>query len=85
VAVVVDGDESDLALASRQDDALLGGILAKQGLRTVPVSDRFRSEFFEAAREARTKYPSSVVPEPLLQTVLSWLADYRAEHAPPPR
>jgi TRAP-type C4-dicarboxylate transport system substrate-binding protein len=72
-------------LGRQQDDALLGGLLAKQGLQNVPVSDRFRSEFFDAAREARTRHPSSVVPETLLQTVLSWLADYRAEHAPPPR
>jgi TRAP-type C4-dicarboxylate transport system substrate-binding protein len=72
-------------LGRQQDDALLGGLLAKQGLQNVPVSDRFRSEFFDAAREARTRNPSNVVPESLLQTVLSWLADYRAEHAPPPR
>jgi TRAP-type C4-dicarboxylate transport system substrate-binding protein len=72
-------------LGREQDEALLGGLLARQGLQTVPVSDRFRSEFFDAAREARTRHPSNVVPESLLQTVLSWLADYRAEHAPPPQ
>src|SRR5262249_45283118 len=72
-------------LGREQDEALLGGLLAKQGLQNVAVSERFRSEFFDAAREARQHRPSNVVPESLLSTVLSWLADYRAEHAPPPR
>jgi TRAP-type C4-dicarboxylate transport system substrate-binding protein len=69
-------------LGRRQDDELLGGLLARQGLQNVAVSERFRSEFFDAAREARTRRPSGVVPAPLVQTVLSWLADYRAEHSP---
>jgi TRAP-type C4-dicarboxylate transport system substrate-binding protein len=70
-------------LGRKQDEALLGGLLAKQGLQTVPVSDRFRAEFFDVAREARLRAPGAVVPDALLQTVLSWLADYRAEHTVP--
>jgi TRAP-type C4-dicarboxylate transport system substrate-binding protein len=69
-------------LGRRQDEALVGGLFSRQGLQNVPVSERFRSEFFDVARDVRMRNPSVVVPEPLLQTVLSWLADYRAEHSP---
>ena len=67
-------------LGRRQDDALLGGLLARQGLKTVAVSERFRSEFFDLARDARVRLGGRIVSEKLLQTVLSWLADFRAEH-----
>jgi hypothetical protein len=35
-----------------QDAALLGGLFARQGLVSTPVSERFRAEFFGAATEA---------------------------------
>jgi TRAP-type transport system periplasmic protein len=63
-----------------QDEALLGGLFAKQGTRSVAVSPAFRAEFFEAARVAREKLGETLVPKALLQKVLSMLADYRAEH-----
>src|SRR5206468_11809932 len=31
----------------REDDALIGGLFARQGLKPVPVNERFRAEFFE--------------------------------------
>ncbi|HWE26702.1 MAG TPA: TRAP transporter substrate-binding protein DctP [Polyangia bacterium] len=66
-----------------QDDALLGGLFAKQGLKPVPVSESFRSEFYAAARAMREQLGERLVPAPLLQRVLGLLADYRAErHAP---
>jgi TRAP-type C4-dicarboxylate transport system substrate-binding protein len=67
-------------LGRRQDQALLGGLLARQGLKTVPVGERFRAEFFDLARSARLRLGGRIVPKKLLQTVLSWLADFRAEH-----
>ncbi|HEY2745473.1 MAG TPA: TRAP transporter substrate-binding protein DctP [Polyangia bacterium] len=68
-------------LTVRQDAALVGGLFARQGLKTVPVSDRFRLEFFSEAREMRAHIASQLVPQRILDEVLSWLADYRAEHA----
>ena len=65
---------------TRQDTALVGGLFARQGLKTVPVSDRFRLEFFDQARDMREHVATELVPRHLLETVLSWLADYRAEH-----
>jgi hypothetical protein len=44
------------------------------------VSARFLSEFFELARDVRARADNRVVDEKLIQQVLAWLADYRAEH-----
>jgi TRAP-type C4-dicarboxylate transport system substrate-binding protein len=66
------------AVGRQQDDALLGGLLERQGLTLLPETDRLRSEFFEAARAARAG--SRVVSDSVLNQVLAWLADYRAEH-----
>jgi TRAP-type C4-dicarboxylate transport system substrate-binding protein len=67
-------------LGRSQDDALLGGLFAKQGIKPVPVSESFRSEFFATALAARDQLPKSLVDPKLLQRVLSLLADFRAEH-----
>src|SRR5207302_718515 len=61
----------------REDAALFGGLLNQQGLRAVPPNESLLAEFFDVARAARPG--TSVVPEAMLQKVLSWLADYRAE------
>jgi TRAP-type C4-dicarboxylate transport system substrate-binding protein len=65
----------------RQDDALIGGLFARQGMKTIPVSDQFRLEFFREAREQRVRLGDKLVPPKLLEQVLAWLADYRAEHS----
>jgi TRAP-type C4-dicarboxylate transport system substrate-binding protein len=64
----------------QQDNLLLGGLFARQGLKPVPVSERFRLEFFEKSRELRARPEGQIVPPKLLDQVLSWLADYRAQH-----
>jgi TRAP-type transport system periplasmic protein len=69
-------------LGRQQDDALLGGLFARQGLKVVPVSDSLRSEFFDASRQARERSAGELVPKALLSRVLSWLADFRAENTP---
>lgn len=65
----------------RQDDALVGGLFARQGLRTEPVSPRFRADFFRAAREMRQQLAERLADPKLIVEALSWLADYRAEHS----
>jgi TRAP-type transport system periplasmic protein len=67
-------------LGRAQDEALLGGLFAKQGLTRVPVTDQFRAELFEAAHAMRDRLGDTLVPASLLQRVLGMLADYRAEH-----
>ncbi len=65
-----------------QDEQLLGGLFAKQGLKTVPASETFRADFFAQARAARDQIAQAgkLVRPDLLQRVLTLLADYRAEH-----
>jgi TRAP-type C4-dicarboxylate transport system substrate-binding protein len=65
-------------IGRREDEALLGGLLAKQGVQAVEPTERLRSEFLEAALRVRST--TQIVPPEMLQQVLSWLADYRAEH-----
>jgi TRAP-type C4-dicarboxylate transport system substrate-binding protein len=65
----------------RQDEALLGGLFQKQGLKPIPPSEGFRSEFFETARGARERAATRFVSRATVDRVLKMLADYRAEHA----
>ncbi|MCU1282489.1 MAG: TRAP-type C4-dicarboxylate transport system, substrate-binding protein [bacterium] len=62
------------------EDALLGGLFEKQGVHRQPASEQFRIIFFDAAKEARDKLPSEIVPPALITQVMSWLSDYRAAH-----
>lgn len=68
-------------MGRRTDEALLGGLFAKQGAVGVPVSDQFRAEYNAAARAARNKVADRFVPRELVDRVLQMLADYRIEHA----
>ncbi len=68
-------------LERRQDEELVGGLFARQGLKTVPISERFRLDVFNLAREMRTQVGQALVSPRLLEQVLGWLADYRAEHS----
>ncbi|MGZ3425785.1 MAG: TRAP transporter substrate-binding protein DctP [Polyangia bacterium] len=67
-------------MGRRTDEALLGGLFARQGATSVPVSDGFRAEYVAAARAARAKVTDRFVPKELIDRVLQMLADYRIEH-----
>ncbi len=64
----------------RMDEKLLGGMYEKMGIKFAPVSEKFRAEFFDAARVARKHIAETLVPQVLLDKVAQLLADYRAEH-----
>lgn len=64
---------------ARQDEQLTGGLLQKQGVQGIPVSNLFRSQFFDEARRIRASL-SDLVPNELVTRVMSLLADWRAEH-----
>ena len=68
-------------MGRRTDEALLGGLFAKQGATSVPVSESLRAEYNAAARQARNKVSDRFVPRELVDRVLQMLADYRIEHA----
>jgi TRAP-type C4-dicarboxylate transport system substrate-binding protein len=63
----------------KMDDALLGGLFEKQGLKRVPVSDSFRAEYFAAARAARERVAQRLGLGEVVDRALRVLADYRAE------
>jgi TRAP-type transport system periplasmic protein len=63
-----------------QDEALLGGLLEKQGVHMLPVSAAMRAQFFDQARAFREQVTARSISPALLERVLSLLADYRAEH-----
>jgi TRAP-type C4-dicarboxylate transport system substrate-binding protein len=67
-------------LGRRQDEQLLGGLFAKQGLKTVPLTASFRAEYFSAAKAARERVTGKLIPRELVERVLRMLADYRIEH-----
>ncbi len=62
------------------DDELVNRLFEKQGLKHVRVDERFRTEFFEAARGARERIGESLLSAELIRQVLQILADYRGEH-----
>jgi TRAP-type C4-dicarboxylate transport system substrate-binding protein len=66
-------------VARLQDQQLLGGLLERQGLRSVPVDARFRSDFFEAARVARERLGDQLVPHDQLERILQLLSELRAQ------
>jgi TRAP-type C4-dicarboxylate transport system substrate-binding protein len=66
-----------------QDEELLSGLFARQGIHTTPVPPVLRAQFFDEARAARDKLGATMVAPALLDRVLSLLADYRAEHRAP--
>jgi TRAP-type C4-dicarboxylate transport system substrate-binding protein len=65
------------------DAALLERLFERQGLRRITPDAAFVSAFLDDARRAREQLDQTVVPQELMAKVLSWLADYRAEHPQP--
>jgi TRAP-type C4-dicarboxylate transport system substrate-binding protein len=63
-----------------QDEELLGGLFARQGVRTMAVSPLLRAQFLDAAHAARDKLGGQLVSQELLLQVQSFLADYRSVH-----
>ena len=63
-----------------QDDALTGGLFERQGLKRMVLSDSERGELLEAARASRQRLDETKIPHPLLERVLTLLADWRLEH-----
>jgi TRAP-type C4-dicarboxylate transport system substrate-binding protein len=64
----------------QQDEALLGGLFERQGVRTVPASPLLRAQFLDAAHAARDRLGNALVPTDLMMEVQSFLADYRSVH-----
>lgn len=66
-------------LEQRMSEALFGTLFEKQGMHRVPPSKLLWAEFFEDARDARSKLAAQLVDPELLARVLGWLGDYHTE------
>lgn len=62
------------------DDQLLGGLLEKQGLKKIPVSETLLYDVQESARVAREQMDDKLLPPPLVTRVLELLNQYRNQH-----
>jgi TRAP-type C4-dicarboxylate transport system substrate-binding protein len=71
--------ERSEAATREQDEALLGRVFPKQGLKPVPV-DGLVADFREAAQTLREQIDPRLISPELLRELLVALADYRAEH-----
>jgi TRAP-type C4-dicarboxylate transport system substrate-binding protein len=65
-------------VGQEQDKALLSGLFEHQGVKRVPAPAAFASEFFDAAAHAREHIGADLVPKALLDQVVGWLNEYRA-------
>ena len=69
------------AVGRVQDDALLGGLFARQGLKQTIADAELRAHFVAVARDAREEVAATLVPKELLTETMSLLADYRSEQS----
>ena len=63
-----------------QDEKLLGSVYPSRGLKLVTVTNKFRADFFDAAKSVRQQLGEGLLPRGLFEQVVQLLADYRAEH-----
>jgi TRAP-type C4-dicarboxylate transport system substrate-binding protein len=61
-----------------QEEPLIDTLFPKQGLKLMRATPQFRTEFLEAARRARDDLGEQL-PRELVERVLSWLGDLRAD------
>ena len=66
-------------ISRRDDDALVGELFARQGLRVAAPSAALRADFFAAAGKARATLSDAVVPHAVIERVLKALAEVRAK------
>ena len=66
-------------ISGREDEELLGGLFARQGLMVSPPSAALRADFFAAAEKARATLADAIVPRAVIDRVLEALAEVRAK------
>jgi TRAP-type C4-dicarboxylate transport system substrate-binding protein len=65
--------------ARKNDEMLLGGLFARQGLQAMPVATALQSEFASAAREARKSVEPLVAPG-MVDRIGGWISEYRSNN-----
>jgi TRAP-type C4-dicarboxylate transport system substrate-binding protein len=67
-------------VTQEQDEALLGGLFAKSGVKPIPLDQRFRSDVLASTRRARDQLiETGVIPRAMAARIATLLADHRAE------
>ena len=66
-------------ISQREDEELVGGLFARQGLAVATPSPAFRADFFAAAGKARAALSDSVMPHAVVERVLKALSEVRAK------
>jgi TRAP-type C4-dicarboxylate transport system substrate-binding protein len=64
----------------RMTSSLIGGAFQQQGVAAVPLNEKFKADFYAAAREARDRLGDKLVSKDVLGKVMTMLADFNAEH-----
>jgi TRAP-type transport system periplasmic protein len=72
-------------LGHQQDDALLGGLFARQGTTALKASDSFRRQYAEAAARARASLGDKLGAPDVLSQALALVESFRREHLTAPR
>ena len=65
-------------ISRREDEELIGGLFARQGLEVAAPSPALLGDFFRAAEKARAALSDSIVPHAVIARVLQALAEVRA-------
>jgi TRAP-type transport system periplasmic protein len=65
--------------ARKNDEMLLGGLFARQGLQAMPVATALQSEFANAAKEARKSVEPLVAPG-MVDRISGWITEYRSNN-----
>ena len=66
-------------ISRREDEELVGGLFARQGLSVAAPSPAFRAAFAAAAGQARAMLAEAIVPRAVVERVLKALAEVRAK------
>jgi TRAP-type C4-dicarboxylate transport system substrate-binding protein len=68
-------------VGKQTDEALLGGLLRRQGVEPLRVQAGVISEFIAASKAARDRLQGKLIPVELQKRVEDLLGEYRAQHA----
>jgi TRAP-type transport system periplasmic protein len=67
-------------LGRREDALLLGGMLEKQGVKRLAASDTLRTQYYEAAAQARGQVDEQTLPKSLVKEATDLVNESRAGH-----
>jgi TRAP-type C4-dicarboxylate transport system substrate-binding protein len=64
-------------VSEQMDNQLTGGLLARQGVSTIPVDGKLRAAIWSAGERTTAKLRGGALPTALVNAVSGWLVDLR--------